>query len=254
MRSFAACTASRAASVRASAARGPRALLMLRVLNHALVHRFTHLRFPDGKLICRGLSTFFCVLNRLTQASRCANFGWCCNCCRQLLFCLPLRSNNSADRFSAVSKRWRQPLNSFVTSWLRRVRPRPHGAPHQTLTAWSSLSSARPQRSCANLRFHLALLPNRQGILGRFPLRCVDEWQHLPLPHALHRKLRVSIRPCAISRSASARLMKRAASPTSRSASLRHHAPRVPCAIALPINRSGFRAPFGQPHAHGGTL
>ena len=32
---------------------------------------------------------------------------------------------------------------------------------------------------------------------------------------------RVSIRPCAISRSASARLMKRAASPTSRSASLR---------------------------------
>ena len=62
--------------------------------------------------------------------------------------------------------------------------PRPHGAPHQMLTAWSSLSFSRPQRSCANLRFHRVQLPNRQGISGRFPLRCVDVWQHSPLPHA----------------------------------------------------------------------
>ena len=125
--------------------------------------------------------------------------------------------------------------------------PRPRGAPHQTLTAWSSLSSARPQRSCANLRFHLALLPNRQGISGRFPLRCVDEWQHLPLPHAAPpQALGFQYDPAPY------RGPLLHGSRNGRPHQLRdphlcaHHAPRVPCAIALPINRSGFHAPFGQ--------
>ena len=217
IRSAAAVTLSRAASVRAcDPARASRASEAARSASRSPITASRSAVSPMAKASAAVLRRSSASIMAVDSSSRlAANSAGAAVAVSSSCSASSLRSNSSALRFSAVSSRKFQPELSLVISWRRRVR----ASPSRRISSWAERLAIIVIRDASTVVFISSIWPRASS---RFPSSATarsasaiwlrarsasSSWRFTAIP-------RLSSRPSERLRSASARLRARLVSAT----------------------------------------